>query len=100
MSDVRDRRVLHAEEISSAGTFLVPRQAARSVLMKWIETNTGSRFYIGNGFVTFEDEGDVLMFKLGPHYDRERVKKAEEALPKFASTPAARYSNAVKYGNR
>ena len=82
--EFRSRRVLQPEDIKASGTFLVPVYEDRAKLRKWIATNTSGRFFIGQGFVTFEDEADVLMFKLGPHYDRDRVKKAENNRPKWS----------------
>ena len=73
-----DRRVLRPEEIKSAGTFIVSTWSERRALLKWIETNTGGRFFLGQGFVTFEDEGDVIMYRLGPYYDCDRVEKASK----------------------
>jgi len=75
---LRDRRVLKASDLTVAGMFLVPTWKGRRELLKWIETNTSGMFYLGKGFVTFADSGDVLMYKLGPHYDPNRVEKAEK----------------------
>jgi len=80
MNNIRDRRLLFPNELTSAGGFYAPIHKQRRKLLKWISTNTSGRFYLGSiygGFVIFEDEVDVIMYKLGPHYDFDRVKKAE-----------------------
>ncbi len=72
MDNISKRRVLFAKELHSVATFRVPIYAKRRQLLKWLETNTDGEFFLGMGIVSFANEQDVLMFKLGPHYDRER----------------------------
>lgn len=75
MIDVWDRRVLWAEQLHSCATFRVKNWDKQQELLKWMRTNTGGKFYVGGGFVSFNDERDVIMFKLSSHYDPNRNKE-------------------------
>ena len=75
MSDVRERRALWPEELHSCATLRIKTWERRRYLMRWIGTNTVGKFYLGGGFVSFNDERDVLMFKLSSHYDHNRNKE-------------------------
>jgi len=80
-----ERRVLFPEELRIVASFYLPGgyRKGREVI-KWLETNTSGKFYIGQGFVSFNDEADVLMFRLGPHYDVNRISKMDDQAPAWA----------------
>jgi len=65
---LRERREIHLDVISSGTwttTYLSSRVGGLGHALAWIDQNTAGRFYFDPLRIAFEDEKDMIMFKLG-----------------------------------